>query len=92
MDTLRQQAEQLYRSGSPRQMEALMERRDKAVEVLRTKPVVDLSDIDVLDRLGRFSVAKDLFQKCSARCRSYLLNDEHPHVRSAAIISARTGR
>lgn len=61
----------------------------RALEVARLAAAgaVRVSDLAHLDRGARFKVADTLFDRCDADARRLLLNDAHPHVRSAAAIA-----
>jgi hypothetical protein len=61
--------------------------REKFVNELSAQEVITQADLNMLDRGGRFSVAVDLFDQCDSETQESLLNDAHPHVKSAAILS-----
>ncbi|CAE6795017.1 hypothetical protein R70006_05031 [Paraburkholderia domus] len=63
--------------------------RDLQVDALAERATVTTTDLADLCRSGRFKVADELFQKCDDQAQHALLNDRHPHVRSAAILARR---
>lgn len=67
----------------------MYELRDTEVQVLSEKAEISVSDINELERTGRFKIANSLFHKCTIDARNVLLQDESHSVRSAAAISAR---
>ncbi|MTJ93581.1 MAG: hypothetical protein F8N36_12055 [Desulfovibrio sp.] len=50
---------------------------------------IDVADVIALHRHVRFFVASELWARLTQAGRTALLNDGHPHVRSAAEISHR---
>ena len=69
------------------QIERLYEVRNAYVASLKIIGYVTIADLHRLDRLGRFRVADECWFICSPQAREALLADQHPHVRSAAVIS-----
>lgn len=65
----------------------LYELREAQVAQLSGNSVVTEHDLRDLDRGGRVAVASLLYVKCNAAARHALLHDEHPHVRSCAVMS-----
>ncbi|WP_321907942.1 hypothetical protein [Burkholderia cepacia] len=61
--------------------------REREVARLSRSSEVVVADLQDLDRGARAVVASMLFRKCNKDARNFLLNDEHPHVRSCAVIS-----
>jgi hypothetical protein len=89
--TTRALASQYPSKGSMPQavVHQLYQMREVEVELLGQRDVIQEADLRDLDRLGRFWVAGELFEKCDAAARHALLHDEHAHVRSCAEISKR---
>lgn len=69
------------------QVEDIYDARRKAVSQLVAKGLVTSSDAAKLCRHGQFDIAAHHWSLCDAGARSVLLNS-HPHVASAARISA----
>jgi len=69
---------------SPKELEVLYSERDARIDALSRCDQISTTDIQTLDRLGRFRVADELWLKCDQGAQSALLGDEHAHVRSAA--------
>ncbi|VWC80321.1 hypothetical protein BLA39750_01148 [Burkholderia lata] len=65
----------------------LYQLRETEVGRLSRSSEVAVADLQDLDRGARAAVASMLFGKCSNDARTFLLNDEHSHVRSCAVIS-----
>jgi hypothetical protein len=65
----------------------LYELREREVERLSRRDVVVVADVQSLDRSGRAMVAMSLFAKCDVAARNALVHDEHPQVRSCAVLS-----
>ncbi|MBP0639968.1 hypothetical protein [Cupriavidus sp. AcVe19-6a] len=65
----------------------LYQLRELEVERLGQCEAIVMADLQGLDRLARAVVASMLFEKCDNDTRHALLHDEHPHVRSCAVIS-----
>lgn len=61
--------------------------RDSTVATLAQRARIEPSDLDQLDRLGRFKVADAHWHIVSAEAQQALLTDTHHQVRSAAICS-----
>lgn len=74
--------------GSPDEFTALYKLRDEQVERLGAQAEISVVDVCRMDRLGRFSIAQNLFERCSNEARQVLLND-HPHVTAAARTALR---
>ncbi len=74
---------------TPSELKALYAAREVALARLNDKESIEPADLNALDRLGRFRVVTELWGKCPAPTQSLLVNDPHPHVRSAARIAAR---
>lgn len=70
------------------EIQKIYDKREAAVALLGQQQSIEVADIKPLDRLGRFSVADQFWEKCSADTRAALLTDEHHFVRSAASIAA----
>lgn len=75
---------------SPDMVQELYARRDGEFDALATKGTINPSDLLRIDRLGRFRVACELWGKCSCDARAALFNDNHPYVRSAALIASQS--
>jgi len=75
------------RSRSPAEIQELVEVRSARMVELLAMAVVDLKDVDGLDRGGMTLVANDLWPACTTELRKALLNHEHHFVRSCASIS-----
>ncbi|MDL4860754.1 hypothetical protein NPJ88_000255 [Halomonas elongata] len=67
---------------------AVYAKRDEVVQAMVKIGSIKASDLPELDRLGRFTVAKDHWGICDQPVRQALLID-HPHVQSAARQSQR---
>ncbi|MBB5546583.1 hypothetical protein A8H39_01975 [Paraburkholderia fungorum] len=65
----------------------LYQLREAEIERLTHRDVIVAPDLQGLDRGARFLVAATLFEKCDDAARQALLYDEHPHVRSCAVIA-----
>lgn len=65
----------------------LYQLRETEVGRLSRSSEVAVADLQALDRGARAVVASMLFGKCTNDARNFLLNDEHSHVRSCAVIS-----
>lgn len=68
-----------------------IQRRWAVRKIVRTGRV-GISDIQGLDRTGRFTIAQSHWPICDDVARHALMNDAHHFVRSAAQISARGRR
>lgn len=68
-------------------IEALYAKREADIAAMAQKGKITVDDVTSLDRLGRFSVAVDHWALCSDGAKMSLLNDQHPHVRSAARLA-----
>lgn len=68
---------------------ARYQKRDFQIASLSAKGSVTPEDLHDLDRIGRCSVANELWGICTTEARSRLLDDSHHFVRSCASISAR---
>ncbi|MBN3776890.1 hypothetical protein G3O06_04805 [Burkholderia sp. Ac-20345] len=66
----------------------LYQLREAEISTLSQQAVILESDLRELDRGGRAVVASMLYAKCDDVARNTLLHDEHPHVRSCAVISS----
>lgn len=90
--TSRRLAEQFPVKGSmPRPVVHLLyQLRELEVERLSQQHAISIADLQGLDRLARAMVAATLFEKCDPDTRHALMHDEHPHVRSCAVISQST--
>ncbi|WP_218309909.1 hypothetical protein [Alteromonas antoniana] len=84
METLRQIANDNYRTGDKSIITSMTALRGEMISNLEKQESINIEDIQDLDRVGRFTVAQSMFSKCASEARKYLLTDEHPHVRSAA--------
>ncbi|MEZ9700755.1 hypothetical protein AB4455_12240 [Vibrio sp. 10N.261.46.E12] len=82
--TLRELSDTHFRTGNQDVVLQIGAMRDTEIAALSLKDKIEIEDIEKLDRIGRFTIAQSLFSKCTDKCRNVLLNDEHPHVRSAA--------
>lgn len=78
----------MSKSLSPKALEAQYAERERAILALSSKGVISASDLLDLDRLGRCQVANELWALCDQSARNALLRDEHPHVRSCAVLAA----
>ncbi|KAF7962625.1 hypothetical protein AWV80_19390 [Cupriavidus sp. UYMU48A] len=87
--TSRRMAERYPAKGSmPRAVvHQLYQLREFEVERLSQRDPIVIADLQGLDRSARAMVASMLFEKCDDETRHALLHDEHPHVRSCAVIS-----
>lgn len=65
----------------------LYQLREAEISTLSQRAVILEFDLRELDRGGRAVVASMLYAKCDDVARNALLHDEHPHVRSCAVIS-----
>lgn len=65
----------------------LYQLRKAEISTLSQRAVILEFDLRELDRGGRAVVASMLYAKCDDVARNALLHDEHPHVRSCAVIS-----
>lgn len=65
----------------------LYQLREAEISTLSQRAVILETDLRELDRGGRAVVASMLYAKCDDVARNALLHDEHPHVRSCAVIS-----
>jgi hypothetical protein len=72
---------------SPAEIQAKYDQRDAAIFALKNKGQVTADDLKTLDRGGRFRVADELWYFCTEGAQISLLNDEHPHVKSCAVIA-----
>jgi hypothetical protein len=84
MSTLRKLAKQHFRTGDKKIVQRLDELRLSMLGKISVKEVIEINDIDDLDRIGRFTVASTLFTQCSVKAKAYLCADEHSHVRATA--------
>ena len=76
------------RGTMPRDVvEVLYAIRNARVETLASQPEITQEDLVGLDRGGKFRVADELFGRCTRAAQSALLDDNHPHVRSAATLA-----
>ncbi len=87
MCSLRSLSERHFRTGNTKLVERITELREQVINELSKMPRIHVSEIKELDRIGRFTVAQSLFQKCDRDARHYLLHDEHAHVCAAAAKS-----
>jgi hypothetical protein len=65
----------------------LYQLREAEVERLSQRDVIVVGDLQGLDRGARAVLATMLFKKCDGAARHALLHDEHPHVRTCAVLS-----
>lgn len=72
---------------SPEELEVIYAERDAAIEKLGRKAQIEISDLQQLDRIGRFKTVCQLWQKCSPAAQEALRNDQHHSVRSAAVLA-----
>lgn len=72
---------------SPAEIQAIYDKREADVAALKAKGEVTAADLKTLDKGGRFHVANDLWAICTEGAQISLLNDEHAHVKSCAVIS-----
>ena len=84
METLRQIANDNFRTGDNSIIASMTVMRNKLINNLENQKSISTGDIQDLDRIGRFSVAQSMFSKCDSDAQKYLLTDEHAHVRSTA--------
>lgn len=84
MSTLRQLAAKHFKTGDNKIVKSLDALRESILEAISIKAVIEINDIEELDRIGRFTVASTLFSRCSANAKAYLCADEHSHVRATA--------
>lgn len=84
MSTLRKLATKHFRTGDKKIVQTIEALRESMLETIRVKEVIEINDIDELDRIGRFTVASTLFTRCSDKAKGYLCADEHAHVRATA--------
>jgi hypothetical protein len=61
--------------------------RNRQVEALSKYKSISATDVHLLDRLGRFRIADELWSLCDSTARNALLNDENAHVRNAAKLN-----
>ncbi|CAN7631900.1 hypothetical protein [Massilia sp. LjRoot122] len=73
------------RYPNPDEAAELYRLRALDVKALQSKPVITLADIQALDRLGRFHIANESFDKCDAEAQHALRHDAHHSVRSAVV-------
>lgn len=66
----------------------LYDKRDEVIAALSKREAIDTPDVASLDRLGRFRVADELWNKCTPAAQAMLKNDSSAGVRSAALIAA----
>jgi hypothetical protein len=83
------QLEEGIRQGYYRQKEidVLYARRADFLQSFKTTGIVKLSNVIEMDRLGRFDIASGHWNLCTLAAKKALLTDEHPQVRSAALLS-----
>lgn len=74
-------------SMPPAVVQQLYQLREWEIERLSKRDVIMVTDVQSLDRGGRAMVAMSLFEKCDDVARHALVHDEHPHVRSCAMLS-----
>jgi hypothetical protein len=67
--------------------EAVYSQRHAYIAKLSRQAQISAQDVASLDRLGRFSVCDRLWSLCTLEAQRALLNDQHHHVRSAALIA-----
>jgi hypothetical protein len=72
---------------SPAEIQAKYDQRDADIFALKNKGEVTAADLKALDRLGRFRVADEMWHLCTEGAKISLLNDEHPHVKSCAVLA-----
>lgn len=85
METLRQIANDNFRTGDNSIIASMTVMRNKLIKDLENQESISTGDIQDLDRRGRITVAQSMFAKCDSDARKYLITDEHAHVRSTAI-------
>lgn len=71
------------RYPTPDQAKELYRLRDLDVLAVQAKPTITLSDIESLERMGKFRIANETFDKCDAEAKEALRNDPHHGVRAA---------
>ena len=71
------------RYPNPEEAAELYRLRALEVKGLQSQPVISLADVQTLDRLGRFHIADESFDKCDVAAQNALRNDPHHSVRSA---------
>lgn len=76
------------RYPSPAELEKLYAEKDATVARLGSLLCIQQADLAGQHRMVRFEVACQFWAKCEQGVQAALLHDEHPHVRSAAQISA----
>ncbi len=69
------------------EVETIYANRRIRVDALSKQKVIEADVLVTLDRLGRFTVVAELWTLCSSTAQNALLNDAHPHVRSAARLA-----
>lgn len=77
----------IHKGSSPERVERMYAARDAYIDALVDRDVIGLSDLKVMERTGRVKVASEHWQLCDADAQGSLLRDEHPHVRSCAVLS-----
>ena len=75
-------------SDTQRDKEAAKAKRNELIQAMVESGSIKLGDLVALDRLGRFPVASEHWALCDKTARDSLLSDQHPHVRSCALISS----
>ena len=86
--TLRELEKEHSGSSNSAVAEARYALRDTVItDLLASQPIIEVSHVEDLDRVGRFTIASEHFKRCSDSCKKTLLHDEHHFVRSAANIS-----
>jgi len=73
----------------PAQAKELYRLRDLDVADLQAKPVITLTDVQTLERQGRFRIANETLDKCDAEAQDALRNDPDHGVRAAVVTFAR---
>lgn len=73
--------------STPEQLQRLYTVRKECIDDLKKVGYVTLSDLERLDRIGRFQVANDCWHLCTQKARKALLEDQHHQVRSTAALS-----
>ena len=63
--------------------------RENVLDQLNQQRTITIEDVQKLDRLGRYQVACDMWNKCDRAAQSALRDDPHPHVRSAANLATK---
>lgn len=74
------------RKPNPDEVEQLHRLREQDLQMLLTKTVITIQDLQGLEWGVKFSVANELFDKCEASAQYALLHDQHHGVRAAALL------